>query len=185
MEEINKCILCQNSFPFKKSQLKHYKGAGRFCSRKCHYEFYRKNPSLHSCFKKVKHDPFGYLLTRFEGKVIREHRFLMQNILGRVLREDEHVHHINGIKDDNRIENLVILTSTKHAKDHYEENKEFYLKALDKGRKTINRNWKQWKLSNWSKNWDSCIICKRKDSKHQASGKCTKCYLKEYVRKET
>lgn len=45
---------------------------------------------------------------------VREHRLVMEEYLGRYLSPDEHIHHINKITTDNRIENLQLVTRSEH-----------------------------------------------------------------------
>lgn len=45
---------------------------------------------------------------------VREHRLVMTNHLGRLLDPSELIHHVNGDRTDNRVENLQIVTAGEH-----------------------------------------------------------------------
>ena len=59
-----------------------------------------------------------YVESSRNGIKIDLHRKIMEDHLGRKLRRDEHVHHINGDKRDNRLENLVVLSPKEHMRIH-------------------------------------------------------------------
>ncbi|KYH14900.1 HNH endonuclease signature motif containing protein [Staphylococcus kloosii] len=49
---------------------------------------------------------------------VAEHRYVMENEIGRYLNENEVVHHINENKLDNNIENLQLMTRGEHSRFH-------------------------------------------------------------------
>jgi len=64
----------------------------------------------------------GYIKKSIGGsKYDFEHRCVMEEHLGRPLREDEIIHHINRDRQDNRIENLQIVNRSEHVAYHNRE----------------------------------------------------------------
>lgn len=107
------------------------KGAFKKCPV-CGKEFYttRNQFCSQECARKYRHDNYvhktycenGYLVEYENGYNKKgnrkQHRKIMEEYIGRPLRKDEIVHHVNGKKDDNRIENLQIMSKGEHSSFH-------------------------------------------------------------------
>ena len=61
----------------------------------------------------------GYIRIFVDDRWIYEHVYIVEQFIGRELKEGEVVHHINSIKTDNRISNLMLFKNQKeHQKFH-------------------------------------------------------------------
>jgi len=82
---------------------------------------------------RVYPDNFFYSMATSQGYAL-EHRLVMAEYLGRCLQPWEWVHHKNGIKDDNRLENLELQTPSDHLSNHSRGYREGYRKGITDGK---------------------------------------------------
>lgn len=62
-----------------------------------------------------------YKRRKINGRPVDEHRYVMEQHLGRKLGRFEFVHHVNGDKKDNRLDNLIIVSPKQHAAEHHQQ----------------------------------------------------------------
>ena len=103
------CEECGTTFRFWAKATAH--NPNRFCSQACGLR------SLGNGGRRRTGHGYVYLLqpdhpsiAHSKTKYVAEHRLVMEAHLGRYLKREETVHHRNGIRDDNRIENLELWT---------------------------------------------------------------------------
>jgi hypothetical protein len=104
------CSVCKKVFPIKSHT------AGKFCSLACWYKIPKPAGDKHWSWKSGRYDHDGYvrLYLGTKGRIM-EHRLVMEKMLGRPMLDSETVHHRNGIRNDNRPENLELRTG-RHGK---------------------------------------------------------------------
>ena len=133
VKNINKnCLFCNEEFFACLKQVE--RGRGIYCSRLCANRGagkFNAGKIRNSKISKLKSTLNGYV--KFHGK--HEHRVVMENHLGRPLFSWEIVHHKDGNKRNNDINNLQVMSQGEHATEHFTKFKECSLKGCEKKHK--------------------------------------------------
>jgi len=111
---VQQCKHCKKEFTAERSQV--WRENYKFCSKECRIA-HNRGVNSHS-YKGGWVRPDGYREVTMNGERFLEHRLVIEQKIGRKLLRGEHVHHINKDKLDNRIENLQLISETKHLADH-------------------------------------------------------------------
>lgn len=73
---------------------------------------------------------YVYICPPGGGKAVLEHRYLMEQHLGRKLTKQETIHHLNARKDDNRISNLAIVNNSEHPRGKADNYHKHYINRI-------------------------------------------------------
>jgi hypothetical protein len=135
--------LAPKECPACRSVFRPLRSVSRFCSRPCMWSQNggrnRKDATWWTC-------PKGYIIGRIweDGKQreVKQHRHFMEVHLGRRLLANEDVHHVNGVKTDNRLENLQVVDHGQHSRitnaaRTYRRGKKLILSAAEITRRSL------------------------------------------------
>jgi len=120
------CLICECEF-----YVPAYRAAtAKYCSRRCNargnIEILEKGREKSPLMKRARamaeenRGPRNYKRIVVNGEEVREHRWIMEQHLGRKLETWEHVHHIDGNHLNNSLSNLEVLSNADHQRKELE-----------------------------------------------------------------
>ena len=136
------CIQCGSEFSVRPYREK----SAKFCSSSCNTKWKWKNKvflnnrnqlkgSEHKMWKGGVKKLHGYVLiyspnhpNKDKQGYVREHRLVVEREIGRYLMKDEVIHHKNGLKNDNRLLNLEVISNQEHSQIHQRKRMEIFRK---------------------------------------------------------
>ena len=128
---VRQCEVCDEWFSIARKLNKVF--CDQRCGRRSRYRRENGFPINDKEFEESrwKINSSGYLSKKIDGKNILHHRYIMEQHLGRSLRDRETVHHKNGIRNDNRIENLELWSSSHPSGQRVQDKIEWAVEWLN------------------------------------------------------
>jgi len=132
----------------------------KFCNLSCAGKYnmcIKRGDGRSVAYKSARYIFNGYVMVWDDsrGRFSMEHRLVMEQVLGRQLATNEHVHHKNHDRADNRPTNLELLHQIDHCLLHG-------------------------KNGRWGIGFDCCQECHSTSSPHVSRGLCKACYLRNW-----
>ncbi len=113
---LKNCQICNKSFSIYKYRI----NSAKYCSKRCLWENQRRNTQEKTNNwkggKTIKKS--NYIMIRINGKYIYEHRLVMEKHIGYPLDKKTSIHHIDGNRQNNKIENLLLIPKKVHDTLH-------------------------------------------------------------------
>jgi len=164
------CTKCKKFQPIKKFRKDKQKKDGYYSScTDCYRKKYGIKEAIHDVVGKIdgytiyRNKGHKYFFIYFNGKGIRLHRYLIEKKLGRKLKRNEHVHHIDFNPQNNNLSNLQLLSSSEHEQLHGKiVSNRFFRKCNDCGKEVSYPNHLKDKVNNIFR----CMDCKMSNPKY-------------------
>lgn len=131
--KIKPCGNCKRPLRIQGYWLRTKKYKNFYCDKRCEAKgrHFGENLDLKGGYR---HTGSGYAYVRISGMPYLKHRIVMERFLKRKLSPNEHVHHLNGKRHDNRIENLQVVSNRRHPSETLK-----YIKKLQRRIRELER----------------------------------------------